>query len=315
MLLSIIIPCYNSEDTICEVVELTKTEIDCKGCYEYEFVLVNDFSTDHTFEVIRQLSKKYSFVKGLNLAKNFGQHNALMAGLNYAEGDIVVGMDDDLQTHPSQVFKLIDKLNEGYDLVYGKYPEKKHSFFRNIGSRFNNFTVRKLIGKPKGLTACSFWVAKKFVRDEIIHYDNYNAHLQGLFLRTTNNIVNVDIEHFKRKVGTSNYTLGKLIRLWMGCLNFSILPLRLSMLLGIIFSITGFLATIYVLLKKLMNPTIAIGWSSTICAICFFSGIILLVLGMLGEYIGRILMCLNHHPQYVIRESLNVKKELEVRSK
>lgn len=311
MLLSVIIPCYNSEATISEVIELTRDEIEREGNYQYEFVLVNDFSKDNTFEVIRQLAKKYPFVKGLNLAKNFGQHNALMAALNYAQGDIIIGMDDDLQTHPSQMFKLIHKLDDGYDLVYGKYPEKKHSFFRNIGSKFNDFTVRKLIGKPKGLTACSFWVARKFVRDEIIHYDNYNAHLQGLFLRTTNNITNVDIEHFKRKVGTSNYTIGKLIRLWMGCLNFSILPLRLSMFLGILFSFTGFLAAIYILINKMLHPITAIGWSSTMCAICFFSGIILLVLGMMGEYIGRILMCINHHPQFVIREMLNVKKDEE----
>lgn len=307
MKISVIIPCYNSSKTIQEVVELTTEELEKDGRYDYEFILVNDYSKDQTFEKIRELARQYSFVKGINLAKNFGQHNALMAALNYAQGDIIVGMDDDMQTHPSQIFKLINKLEEGYDLVYGKYPEKKHSLFRNLGSKFNDFTVRKLIGKPKGLTACSFWVARKFVRDEIIQYDNYNAHLQGLFLRTTNNIVNVEIEHFKRKVGESNYTIGKLIRLWMGCLNFSILPLRISMFLGLIFSVTGFLAAIYVVIHKFMNPIVSIGWSSTMCAICFFSGIILLVLGIMGEYIGRILMCINHHPQFVVRETVNIE--------
>lgn len=309
MLISVIIPCYNSEKTILEVVEKTIKQFKEDGLEQYEFVLVNDYSIDNTFEKIKDLCCKYKFVKGINLTKNFGQHNALMAALNYAKGDIIIGMDDDLQTHPSQIPILLEKLQEGYDLVYGKYPEKKHGFFRNLGSKFNDFTVRKLLGKPKGLKACSFWAAKKLVRDEIIKSKNYNVHLQGLFLRTTRNICNVEIEHFERKVGHSGYNLKKLIKLWAGCINFSIIPLRVSLIVGAGFSTIGFLGAIIVIIRKLLYHNLQIGWTSIMCALFIFFGIVLLVLGVIGEYIGRIFLCVNQEPQFVIEEKINLEEE------
>lgn len=309
MLVSIIIPCYNSEQTISKVVKLTKKEFEKMEGYECEFVLINDYSNDNTFLKIKELANSDKNIKGIDLSKNFGQHNAIMAGLNYADGDYIMGMDDDMQTHPSQIVKFIKKIEEGYDIVYGKYPIKKHSLFRNLGSKFNDFTVRKLIGKPKGLTACSFWICKKYVRNEIINYHNFNAHIQGLFLRTTKNITNVDIEHFEREVGESNYTLKKLIKLWAGCLNFSILPLRFSIFLGFFSCLIGFIALIIVIMKKIINPTITSGWSSIMCAIFIFSGIILLVLGILGEYIGRVLLCINNTPQFIIKDSINIMEK------
>lgn len=309
MVISIVIPCYNSENTLEKVIELIREEFIKLKIYSYEVILVNDFSKDRTYEVIKQLCVKYKNIIGIDLTKNFGQQNAIMAGLNYASGNLILGMDDDMQTHPSQIIKFITKINEGYDIVYGKYPEKRHNFFRNLGSKFNNYTVRKLIGKPKGLTACSFWICRKFVCDEIIKYQNFNAHLQGLFLRTTARITNVEVEHFKREVGESNYTLKKLIKLWMGCLNFTIIPLRLSSILGFIVSLLGFIGMVVIFVHKLLNPSVLAGWSSIMCVIFIFSGIILLFLGVIGEYVGRILLCINNTPQYIIREVINVESD------
>lgn len=306
-LISIVIPCYNSEKTIEKLVDLVGEEFEKLDGYRWEMVLVNDFSRDQTFNAIRRVCEKYSNVIGIDLSRNFGQHNAIMAGLHYVTGDFVMGMDDDMQTHPSQIRKFIDKINEGYDIVYGKYPQKKHSLFRNLGSKFNDWTVRKLIGKPKGLTACSFWICRKFVRDEIIKYHNFNAHIQGLFLRTTARITNVEVQHFEREVGTSNYTLKKLLNLWMGCLNFSTIPLHYVGIVGIISSLIGFVGFVFIIIYKLLHPEILAGWASIICTISFFSGIILLSLSIIGEYVGRILLCMNNMPQFVIREIIGQK--------
>lgn len=307
---SFVIPCYNSEKTISKLVKMTSSEMISLNKNNFEFILVNDFSKDNTIGELIKLADEYKNVKVIDLARNSGQHNALMAALNHVTGDVVIGMDDDLQTHPSQLNKLFSKLEEGHDLVYGKYPEKKHSFFRNLGSRFNNWTVKLLLGKPKDLKACSFWVARRFVIDEVIKYKNPYTHLQGLFLRTTKNIVNVEIEHFERAVGESNYTIKKLIKLWSSCTNFSILPLRIATVLGISLSGVGFLGALVVIIRKLLNPDILVGWSSIMVAILFFSGLNLLFIGLVGEYIGRIFISINNAPQYVIRDTYNLDNNI-----
>ena len=217
VLYSIIIPCYRSSKTIRKVVELTMKELEAIGKTEYEFVLVDDCSPDggETMAALMGLVRDYTCVRVVELAKNAGQHNAVIAGLNAAKGDVFIAMDDDMQTHPSQLKFLLEKFEEGtHDIVYGYYPHKKHSKFRNFGSYINYLSVRILLKKPKDLKTSSFWVIKKFVRDYAIEYKSAYTHLQGLFLRTTRNICSVPIEHFDREVGTSNYTLKKLLKLW-----------------------------------------------------------------------------------------------------
>ena len=212
MLVSIVIPCYNSEHSIKKTVELTVEEFKKLPGYECEFVLVNDYSKDGTFASIKELCGKHPFVKGINLSRNFGQHNAIMAGLNYAEGDYIIGMDDDLQTHPSQIPKLIGKIEEGYDVVFGHFTKTKFCFFKKLTSKIASFLTWHMIKRPKGIQASNFWICRKFVRDEIIQYKNYNLYLQVLFYRTTSNIANVEIEHFAREEGKSNYTFKKLFK-------------------------------------------------------------------------------------------------------
>ena len=307
MKVSFVIPCYNSQKTIGKLIDMTCEQMKIMEINDYEFVLVNDYSKDNTIYELRSIANKYKFVKVIDLANNFGQHNAIMAGLNYVEGDIVVGMDDDLQTHPSQLPKLFAKLDEGYDVVYGRYPEKKHSWFRNLGSKFNNWTVRILIGKPKDLKASSFWIARRFIIDSIIKYENPYAHLQGLFLRTTKNVGNADIEHFERVEGNSNYTMKRLLKLWASCTNFSIVPLRMATMLGVIFSSLGFIGAIYIIIKKILYVNVANGWSSLMSAMLFFSGLNLLFIGLVGEYVGRIFISINQSTQYVIKEIINAE--------
>lgn len=304
MLYSIVIPCYNSAKTIRKVVELTSAELNKLGKTPYEFVLVDDFSPDggETLHELLDLAKEYSFVKVVELAQNSGQHNAIMAGLNVASGDVLIAMDDDMQTHPSQLHILMEEFEKGYDIVYGYYPEKKHSLFRNFGSYVNYMSVRVLIGKPKDMKTSSFWIVRKFVRDYVIQYKSPYTHLQGLFLRTTRKISSVPIKHFEREYGTSNYTFKKLLNLWSNIIGYSIVPLRFAKYIGGFLSIGGLLGALIVLIRKLVVPTTALGWSSVMVAIFFFSGIIMLFLGIIGEYIGRMFLGMNNQPQFVIRQ-------------
>lgn len=277
---------------------------------EFEFVLVNDYSSStKTMPVLKKLAEEYPCVTVLNLAKNAGQHNAIMAGLNYAKGDILIGMDDDMQTHPSQLPYLFEELEKGYDIVYGYYPEKKHSAFRNFGSWVNYISVRILIGKPKELKTSSYWVARKFVRDSVIEYQAPYAYIQGLFLRTTRNISCIPIQHFQREEGESNYTFKRLLKLWSNIIGFSITPLRLTEYCGFGLSLLSIIAAVVVLIRKILNPAMALGWPSLMIVICFFSGIQLMFLGLIGEYIGRMFLGLNRQPQYVIREVIRQESE------
>ena len=313
MLVSIVIPCYNSEHTIGEVVELAIEEFEKLDKYECEFVLVNDYSRDETWKAIETLSDKYPNVKGINLAKNFGQHNAIMAAMSQAEGELIVGMDDDMQNHPSQIPQFLAKIEEGYDIVFGVFKQRKFSMIKNITGAISRYLLWHLLDRPKDIQMSSFWCFRKYVRDEVVKYDGYNIFLQVLFFRTTHNIANIEVEHFAREVGTSNYNFRRGLKLFMSCLNFTVIPLRAATFFGTIFSAAGFIGAIVVLIRKLLNPTIAIGWSSLMCAMLVLFGICFLMLGIIGEYIGKLILNINKTPQYVVRETRNIKaKDNEV---
>ncbi len=303
MLYSVVIPCYKSSHTIRQVVELTIEQLEALGKTPFEFVLVDDFSPDggDTLCVLRELADEHPFVRVVELAKNAGQHNAVMAGLNHTRGDVIICMDDDLQTHPSQLPALFEEFDKGYDIAYGYYPEKKHSPFRNFGSWVNYISVRILIQKPKDLKTSSFWIIRKFVRDYAIQYRSAFTHLQGIFLRTTRNIVSVPIQHFDRAYGQSGYTMKKLVNLWSNIMGFSIVPLRIARNAGLFFSLLSICGAIFIALKKIIAPTSAVGWYSMMVAICFFSGLIMLFLGLIGEYLGRMYLGQSNNPQYVVR--------------
>lgn len=307
MKISIVIPCYGSEMTIENVVKEVVETI-TKREDSYEIILVNDCSPDNVWQKIKALSKKNPNIKGLCLARNFGQHSALMAGYRKSTGDIVVSMDDDGQTPADELYKLVDKIEKGFDVVYATYENKQHSGFRNFGSKVNDYMCEKLLGKPKGLMVTSYFAAKRFVIDEICRYHNPYTYVIGLVFRTTKNIGVVPVMHRARTQGNSGYTLAKLLGLWMnGFTAFSVKPLRIATMSGVVFAIVGFAYVIYILINKLTNPTVPLGWSSTIAAVMIVGGIILCMLGMIGEYLGRIYISINDAPQYVIKEQTDEK--------
>ena len=306
MLVSIIIPCYYSEKTIGKVVDMVTEEFNNNEGYECEFVLVNDGSTDGTFSEIVKLNRKYPNVRGINLMRNFGQHNAIMAALRYTRGDYVLGMDDDMQTHPSQIFKLIHKIEEGYDLVYGIYPEVKNGPIKNLTSIINRKTSRIMLSRPKEIESSNFWIITRAVRDEVIKFDTFNPYVDAVFYRVTNNIGMVPVEHFKREYGHSGYTFRKLLKLWMAYWNFSVIPLRVSFFVGIFSFIAGLVFTVAIIINKIIYPNLPVGWSSTMCVITLLFGVVLMVLGIVGEYLGKIILILNKTPQFVIRDTVGI---------
>lgn len=307
---SFVIPCYRSEQTITHVVEEIRETMAGLSQYEYEMVLVNDCSPDDTFGVIRSLCAEDRRITGINLAKNFGQHAALMAGFRQVQGDIVVCLDDDGQTPANEVGKLLAKIEEGADVVYARYDHKQHSAFRNFGSHVNELMTRMMLGKPKELYISSYFAARRFIIEEVNRYENSYPYVIGLVLRATKNIVNVDVHHREREVGTSGYTLKKLLGLWFnGFTAFSVQPLRIATILGGSCAALGFIYAIYTVIKKFVNPNVPLGFSSLMSAIMFIGGMLMVMLGLIGEYIGRIYITLNNSPQYVIREVVSELRE------
>ncbi|MBQ7333699.1 MAG: glycosyltransferase family 2 protein [Clostridia bacterium] len=309
--LSFVIPCYCSEKSVGNVVSEVVETVTSDGRYDYEIICINDFSHDNTLEVLKALAKENEKIKIINFSRNFGQHSALMAGFNYVTGDIVVCLDDDGQNPPSEMFKLIDKLEEGYDLVSAKYKqEKRRSLIRKLGTKISFWMSSYFIGKPKDIDLNSYYVFRRYVVDEIIKYKNAYPFVHGLILRITRNMANVEIEHKTREHGKSGYSFKKLLSLWMnGFTAFSEKPLRLASLFGVLCSLGGFAYGIVTIIRKILYPEILTGYSSIMTAVLILSGIIMLFLGLLGEYIGRIYISINNAPQFAIKETFNIKDE------
>ena len=308
--ISFVISVYNSEKTIEEVVRRIEKFLLKIEKYKFEIILVNDGSKDNSLEVCKRICNKKQFVKLINLSKNFGQQNSVMAGYNYVSGDYIVCIDDDLQINPEDTIILLNELHRfNYDVVIGRYKIKKQGLFRKFGSFINESMANYLINKPKNIKMSSFVLAKRFVIDEIIKYDNKYPYISGLLFRTTRNIGCALVSHNDRQKATSNYTIKKLLSIWLdGFIGFSINPLRLSGIIGSSISFMSFILIIILILKKIFNPEIQLGWTSLIAVITFFGGMQLISIGIIGEYIGRIFMCINKTPQFIIKETFNLKK-------
>jgi undecaprenyl-phosphate 4-deoxy-4-formamido-L-arabinose transferase len=306
--ISIIIPVYNSESTIFELVE---TIINQLNEYPLEIILVNDCSSDNSEKICIQLNNKYSDkIKCYSLAKNFGEHNAVMAALNESTGAFIVIMDDDFQNPISEDIKLVEAIkNTDVDVVYTYYKKKEHSFFRNLGSRFNNKMSNIMLKKPDHLYLSSFKVLNRFLVNEIIKYKHPFPYIDGLILRTTSKIGKIEVKHDKRTNGESGYTLIKLVSLWSNMVfNFSVLPLRIAIVFGFFSAFIGFLFAIITFIEKLHNPNLSLGYSIPIILITIFSGVLLISIGIVGEYLGRMFLSQTHKPQYVIRKRFEKNK-------
>lgn len=305
-LVSVVISCYNSEHSIRQVVELVLDEFAKLDGYDVEFVLVNDCSPDGTFDEIRRLANDYPCVHGATLMRNFGQHNGLMCAMRYAKGDYILGMDDDLQTHPSQIPAILAKMEEGHDIVYGCYADNKNGLIKQFTSWLNKVTSNKLLGRPENLRASNFWMITAAIKDQVVQYHNYNPNVDALFTRMTNKIANVTIEHHAREYGSSGYTLKKLAKLWLAYFNYTVVPLRFISGVGVFTAALGFVAGVVTIIRKLVDPSMTAGWASTICILLFFFGLVLLTLGIIGEYLGNIVLSINSTPQYIVRETVNL---------
>lgn len=276
----------------------------------YEIILVNDASPDNTFDVIRELCSADSNIIGVNLNENFGQHAALMAGFHQVRGDIVVCLDDDGQTPAREAGKLIEAIRQGHDAVYARYARKRHSGFRNFGSHLNELMARFLLEKPKELYLSSYFAAKRFIIDEMIKYDNPYPYVIGLLLRSTKDIVNVDVCHREREVGQSGYTLSKLFKLWLnGFTAFSVKPLRVATATGFFVAFAGFVYGIVTIIRKLTGLNYVLGFSGLMSVLLLIGGLNLIMLGLIGEYIGRIYISMNKSPQFIVREIVNDRKK------
>ena len=301
---SFVIPCYRSENTITKVVEEIKSEMAAKRPGDnYEIVLVNDCSPDGVWNVIEKMAESEPNVIGINLAKNFGQHSALLAGYGKCSGEYVVSLDDDGQAPLESLNDLIAKLEEGYDVVYAYYHEIKQNLFRRFGSWMAGLMGKIMLDPPKDFKGSSFYVARGFVVREMCKYKNAFPYLVGLVLRTTRKIAWIETQHRSRLEGTSGYSFWRLLGLWLnGFTAFSVKPLEFSTFLGMFFAVVGFIYAIVIVVQRIIGDITVAGWSSIIALMLIIGGSILMMLGLIGEYIGRIYICINDSPQYVIKE-------------
>ena len=299
MKIDIIIPVYNSESCLDE---LTKQLQNSLIRFSYHIYFVNDHSQDNSWEKLKKISRSNRNVVLINLAKNFGQDCAIMAGLNQSEGDYVVIMDDDLQHSPNDIIPLIENLKEtNNDVCFGKYNLKKQSIVKNLGSWLNDKLANIVINKPKHVYLSPFKVLRKSIVKKIIKYDGPYPYIDGLLFRFTSKITEVDIIHHKRFAGKGNYNLYKSTSLWLRVLtNFSVVPLRISTYIGIIASLSGFILGLYFIIRHFFGMYSPEGWPSLIVTILFIGGIQLLGLGIIGEYVGRSYIYQSKEPQFII---------------
>ena len=300
--LSIVIPVYNSERILPHLVSQIAAVMRANE-WSFEILLVCDCSPDASWNVILELTNSYSFVKGIHLSINVGQHNALMAGFGRATGNAVITMDDDLQHEPRDIPKLIEALDSGYDAVYGRFISRSHPTWKLIGSKVNDKVAGFLLEKPRDLYLSPFRAFRAKIKAEILRYSGPYVYVDGLILGATQKIASVNVEHHERFSGESRYGLLKSISLWSKmATNFSILPLRITSLLGLVFAAFGFLLALVFVAQKFTVDAMPDGWSSLMVIMLIVSGVQLLALGMLGEYLGRVLLTINSKPQFVIEE-------------
>jgi polyisoprenyl-phosphate glycosyltransferase len=309
--LSILVPVYRSEATIGDLVD-TVVETLTPQANLWEIILVNDGSPDNSHAVIlRAMERHPGLIRYVRLYRNFGEHNAVMCGLNYVTGDCVAIIDDDFQNPPGQIVALVKRLYEGdFDVVYSYYEKKQHSWFRNAGSRVNDIVATLLLKKPHNLYLSSFKVMAADLAHLIVQYRGPFPYIDGLILRTTTRIGTQIVQHEARKEGKSSYTLAKLISLWLNMsTGFSVTPLRVAALLGLTISFVALLMVIAFTAEALTSNNLPPGWASTIVSITFFAGLQLSVLGMMGEYLGRLFLTVNGAPQFLIRDTHGIEQE------
>ncbi len=309
---SFIIPCYRSEKTIGSVINEIRHEINKYEGWAYEIICVDDNSPDCVFDVLKRLSEEDKNVRAIRFSKNFGQHAGLIAGIQHSVGDVCVLLDDDGQCPVDHLAELLSPLYEGWDIAIAQYGIKKQSIFKNAGSIFNEIMSNILIEKPRNIQMGNFMAFKRYIADELAAYAGPYPYISGLLFRTSAKVINVPMKERGRMLGETTYSIRKLVSLWLSSFTaFSIKPLRIATILGGGAATIGIIFAITIIIRKILNPAIPAGYSSTIAVNLILGGMILFVLGIIGEYIGRIYMSVNGTPQYVIKETINIVEKDE----
>ncbi len=309
-LLSFVIPCYRSEHTIRSVIDEIIEVVSERPEYDYEIIAVNDCSPDNVYKVLSLIAAKNCRVKVIDFAKNMGKHSAILAGFAVAKGAYIVNLDDDFQCPVTELWRLLEPVeNEGYDVSTAEYTDKKESRGKRIGSFINSWMSEKMLDKEKGLRFENFSIMKKYIADEITNYKNPYPYLEGLILRVTRNIKTVVMDERSRADdNTTGFTFRRSLSLFInGLTAFSVKPLRFAAVAGFLFAVIGFVYGIIIIVKKLIEPAVPMGYSSIMAVILFSTGLIMIILGLIGEYVGRIYMCINDSPQYVIKDTINLE--------
>lgn len=304
--ISFAIPCYNATQTLSDVVAEIRAVCARHG-YSYEIILVNDGSADATWQLIRALAADDPCVRGVDLARNFGQARARMAALPYLTGNVAVYLDDDGQHPTDEVARLVEKVLAGDDLVFAAFPRKQHSLPRRLASRLNGRLLELTGAKPKGVTLSSFFALSRLAVAQLRQYDSPFPSFTSYIMQCSGRISDVALPHRPRAAGRSGYTFGKLFAQWLtGMTNFSVVPLRLASALGGATAAAGFLYGLFLVVRKLCVPGIVAGYTSLMAALLFVGGLLMLMLGLLGEYIGRVYMTISRQPVYVVRGSVGL---------
>lgn len=309
--ISILIPVYNSEQIVAKTVTVLLEELR-QLPYDHEVILVNDGSPDNSWTVIQKIAKTTPAVKSVNLLKNYGQHTAVFCGMGYASGDYLVTMDDDLQNPPSEIIKLIRKIEEGFDVVFGRFPQKRHAEYRKLGSKFVNYLNGKIFGKPKDLVLSNFRIFTKDVAERVLGYRTNYPYIPGLLLMHANSFANVETNHEARSIGTSNYTIFKILRLVSRLLiNYSAYPLNLLTGIGIGTAVLSFINGAVIFVKALYHSTSVPGWASIMIVLSLLNGLTIIMLGIIGIYISRTLNQVSSANSFFVKEVVSADFEYE----
>ncbi len=302
---SAVVPVYNSESSLDTLVERLAATLAGMGG-DYEIILVNDGSHDHSWEVIRRLAGEFQFVRGINLMRNYGQHNALLAGSQRAKHQVIITLDDDLQNPPEEIPRLVAKLSEGYDVVYGKPVKRSHEAWRNLSSRIIKSVLKVVLGTEMGGHSTAFRAFRADLRRGFATFAGAELSIDVLLSWSAARVTHVTVEHHPRRSGKSGYTFAKLMKLAFELLTgYSALPLRIASGLGLTTSALGVLMFFYVVVRRLLQTEYTPGFAFLAAEIAFFAGMQLFSIGVIGEYIARLHFRTMGKPPYVIQEEID----------
>ena len=305
--LTIIVPVYNSSAVLKKLAEKVMSALDDHKLI-FELILINDGSKDDSWKNILDLCKNYKWIKGIDLRKNFGQHNAILAALNHASGEVIVLMDDDLQHSPNDIIHIYSEIKNGHDVCYASFFNRKHSFLKILGSQINNFFSSLFLKKPFDLYLSPFKGFNNLIKNEIIKYKGSAVYIDGIILSLTNSISSIQVQHYEseRYFKKSNYTFFKLIKLWSQTIvGYSTIPLRIATVVGMISSIISMIMILIIVIIKTYNIYTPIGWASVITSVLFIGGIQLIALGIIGEYLAKVHYSINNSVQFSISKKIN----------